>query len=663
MRQEGNTMRAAKPPSVLHVFLIKPSKYDDDGFVIRHWRGVLPSNTLACLNGLTEDVRHHGLLGEVEVTVHLVDEAVDKLLLGSIAILNRRPGCRVVVCLVGVQTNQFCRAADIAQRLRKERVAVIIGGFHVSGMLALFQTISPEIQQLIDVGVSVVAGEVEHRWAEILRDAYEGNLKSIYRFINELPDISNVPAPLMTKHYLRKFVSSNFGTIDCGRGCPFSCSFCTIINVQGRKGRHRSPECIADALRHNYLQHGVSFYFFTDDDFARNPAWEKIFDKLIIMRERDAMRLKFMMQVDAPSAKIPGFVEKAARAGCRTVFIGIESLNPRNLKETGKTQNHIEEYRSLIDVWHRAGVSTHASYIIGLPHDTEESVRDDVARLMTEVQPQRASFFMLMPLPGSKDHKQMVDAGVCMDADYNTYDASHETLSHPHLKNGAWTRAYEEAWHSFYGFENMKAILSRARPENYWDIFRYFYWYKNSIRNEATHPMITGFLRIKDRTARRAGFPIEGRLRHLRRRIPEIYRYVRDVIALTVEMEELWLQTRGRSETERRILEEFARMRSDLGRGLRISELQAVYARAKLHMPSIEVPSRLSLLKDNLSLLRVNPLLHTRGDLTTFWASVHRCLSQRRIEAVLRLDRLVLNGLREIRLAVGFLLALGTTRG
>jgi radical SAM superfamily enzyme YgiQ (UPF0313 family) len=648
---------------VLHVFLIKPSKYDDDGFVIRHWRGVLPSNTLACLNGLTEDVRRRGLLGEVELRVHLIDEAVDKLPLGRIASLNRTSGSRVVVCLVGVQTNQFCRAADIALRLRQEHITVIIGGFHVSGMLALFQTIPPEVQQLVDAGVSVVAGEVEHRWAEILRDAYEGNLKSIYRFMNELPDLSDVPVPLMTTDYLRKFVSSNFGTIDCGRGCPFSCSFCTIINVQGRKGRHRSPESIAAAIRHNYLKHGISFYFFTDDDFARNSAWEQIFEELISMRERDGMRIRFMMQVDAPSSKIPGFVEKAARAGCRTVFIGIESLNPRNLKETGKAQNRIEEYRSLIDVWHSAGVSTHASYIIGFPHDTEESVRDDLTRLMAEVRPQRASFFMLMPLPGSQDHKSMVEAGVCMASDYNSFDSSHETLSHAHLKDGAWTRTYQEAWNRFYSFENMKAILSQARPDNYWDIFRYFYWYKNSIRNEAMHPMLTGFFRIKDRVTRRSGFPLEGRFTHIRRRIPEIYRYVRDAIGLTLEMEELWLQTRRRNETERRLLEEFGKMRAELGHGLRISELRAAYARAKLHIPSIEIPSRLSLFKDKVSILRVNPFLHTRHDLTAFWRGVRGHLSQRRITTLLRVDRLVLNGFREIRLAVGFLVALTTARG
>ncbi|MGD0201061.1 MAG: radical SAM protein, partial [Bryobacteraceae bacterium] len=128
------------------MFLVRPSKYDDEGFVIRHWRAVVPTNSLACLNSLTEDVRQRRLLGEVELRVQVLDEAVTRLPLRRISRLNRRSGERVLVCLVGVQTNQFCRAADIALELRREGVAVMIGGFHVSGMLAMFPTVPPEIQ-------------------------------------------------------------------------------------------------------------------------------------------------------------------------------------------------------------------------------------------------------------------------------------------------------------------------------------------------------------------------------------------------------------------------------------------------------------------------------------------------------------------------------------
>ena len=493
-----------------HVFLVKPSKYDDDGYVMQHWRAVLPSNTLACLHGLTEDVRERGLLDNLDLEVHAIDEAVSRIPVETIAELHRRPGHTAVVALVGVQTNQFCRAADVALALRSRGVPVLVGGFHVSGVLALFPGISPEIQELVDAGVSVVAGEVEEHWADILRDVCTGRLKPIYRFLDDLPDLSSAPRPIINKKYLRHFLSSNFGTIDCSRGCPFNCSFCTIINVQGRKSRHRSPESVAETIRKNYAESKIHFYFFTDDDFARNPAWEGVFDALIEAREKDGIPVDFMIQVDVLSYKIPGFVEKAARAGCRNVFIGMESINPQNIKEAGKAQNKVKDYRNLIDAWHRAKVSTHVGYIIGFSGDTEDSVARDVEKLKTEVQPHRVSFFMLTPLPGSQDHKLMVEQGAPMSSDYNTFDSFHESMPHPKMKDGAWTRAYLDAWRSFYSFENMKAILERTDRRNYWDVLKNFYWYKNSALNEGTHPMIAGFFRLKDRRARPRGLGAGG---------------------------------------------------------------------------------------------------------------------------------------------------------
>lgn len=653
-------MLYSKRLALFHVFLIRPSKYDDEGFVIRHWRGVLPSNTLGCLHGLTEDVRRRGLLGDVDVRVHVIDEAVTKVPLEKIARLHRRSGERVLAGLVGVQTNQFCRARDIALALRREGVPVMIGGFHVSGVAALFSPDAPDIQELVNAGVTVVAGEVEHRWADLLLDAYHKRLKPIYNFLSELPDLSEAPRPIVDKRHLRKFVSSNFGTIDCSRGCPFNCSFCTIINVQGRKSRHRSPECIADTIRRNYLESGVHFYFFTDDNFARNPGWKEIFERLIRMREEERIPVDFMMQVDVLSHRIPGFVEMAARAGCSNVFIGMESINPRNLKDAGKTQNHVQEYTKLIETWHNARISTHTAYIIGFPQDTEESVREDLDRLMNEIRPHRATFFMMTPIPGSRDHKRLVEAGVLLDADYNNYDSFHQNMAHPNLKNGAWQRIYREAWEKFYSFENMKAILSRAHPENYWDIFKQFYWYKNSALNEGAHPMMAGFFRLKDRTSRRACFPQEGRLRHMRRRFFEIYRYMRDALRLTLEMEELWLATRRRTETELRVLEELAQMRAELCRSLRVSELQMAYARARARMPSIEVPSRVALLWEKVSVVQAGRLRETRRDLSLFWNGVRQRLRQGRVDTLLRLDRLALNALREVRLATGFFIALAT---
>ena len=105
----------------------------------------------------------------------------------------------------------------------------------------------------------------------------------------------------------------------------------------------------------------------------------------------------------------------------------MESLNPRNLEAAGKTQNRVQEYRGSIEAWHNARVTTLVGYIIGFPHDTEESVRSDIRRLISEVRPDQASFFMMTPLPGSMDHRRMIQDGSPMEADYNRFDCFHET--------------------------------------------------------------------------------------------------------------------------------------------------------------------------------------------------------------------------------------------
>jgi hypothetical protein len=172
--------------------------------------------------------------------------------------------------------------------------------------------------------------------------------------------------------------------------------------------------------------------------------------------------------------------------------------------------------------------------------------------------------------------------------------------------------------------------------------------------------MLAGFLRLKDRVSRRACFPQEGRLAHLRRRIPEIFEFLWGTLRLTLEMEELWLATRTRSEAEVRVLQELALMPAELRRSLRISEIQAAYLRAKAQMPSIEVPSKLSLFRERASLLRISRLRQTRRDLARFWIAVRRQFRHGQIRKALRVDRIALNALQEIRLAAGFLAALMT---
>ncbi|MBI3760911.1 MAG: radical SAM protein, partial [Chloroflexi bacterium] len=529
----------------LVLYLIKPSKYDDDGYVIQHWLGVLPSNTLAALYGLTEDVRRRRALGEIEIETHLLDETIQRIPVDRICRANRSPHAKAAVMLVGVQTNQFPRAADLARQFRQAGVEVWIGGFHVSGMLAMFPGVSPEIQELLDIGVTVVKGEVEGRWEDLLRALVQGNAKALYDFVGDPPTLVDAPLPRQQAAYVRRF-ASRMGTIDCGRGCPFDCSFCCIITVQGHRMRYRDPQSVLAVLRENYRAAGIANYFFTDDNFARNKHWQAIFDGLIHLREVEGLPLRFMMQCDVLSYRIPNFVEKAQRAGCTQVFLGIESANPENLKAAEKRQNTLDDFRKLTAAWHAAGIVTHAAYIIGFPHDTPASVRDNLRFLTDELQVEQASFFMLGPIPGSRDHQRWVaeerlTGHSLLDPDFNRYDSFHPTMPHPRMTADEWHAVYRECWRVFYSFENMRAILSRLHSGNYWGVFRNFIFSKNAAEIEGEHPMITGFWRLKDRLTRRPGFPIPGRWSHFVGQLREKAHQIRKWAALLLEMEELWL--------------------------------------------------------------------------------------------------------------------------
>jgi len=530
--------------AALRLILIRPSKYDDEGHVVRYWRGVLPSNTLAALASLARQAESQGDLGEgVSVELILLDEIAQRVEPKRLARRYGRGRARVAVGLVGVQTNQFPRAADLAKEFIDLGLPVLIGGFHVSGALAMSPQTPPELQELMDYGVTLVKGEVEQALGGILRDVYEGRRKPLYD-IAERPDISQAPIPAVTGDYMRKFVFPNMGTIDAGRGCPFSCSFCTIINVQGRKMRNRSPRIIAEHIRAHYPK-GIDYYFFTDDNFSRNPSWEAILDELIRMREAEGLQVTFMMQVDALAYRIKNFCEKARRAGCSQVFIGMETLRENNLEAVGKKQNLAADYNEMVEVWRGNGIAIHVGYIIGFPNDTPQTVAEDVLRLKKELKVDQASFFMLTPAPGSQDHADLVRAGAAMDPDYNKFDSFHAVTDHPKMTREEWSQAYLDAWQSFYTFDHLRERLLAASERTYWGLFKNYVWYKMAVL-ERTHPMISGFFRLKDRTIRRPGFAVQGRWQHARMRAREIARTLAQWARMYYDMQELWLQTRPR---------------------------------------------------------------------------------------------------------------------
>lgn len=489
------------------LLLIKPSHYDDDGYVLRWWRGIIPSNSLATLYGIAADVAARQVLGaDVEFEIEAMDEFNTRIDIPALLDRFARNGNFGLVGLVGVQSNQYPRALDIARPFRKSGVPVVMGGFHVSGCLAMLDGKAIGLDDCRDMGVAMFAGEAEGgRFDGVLQDAAAGQLQPVYNFLNDLPGIEGVPAPYLPLATVKRTLGLST-SVDAGRGCPYQCSFCTIINVQGRKSRYRTPDDIEAMVRRNWAQ-GISKYFITDDNFARNKDWEAILDRLIQIRETEDIPLGFMIQVDTLCHKIPRFIEKAKRAGVTRVFIGLENINPANLLTANKRQNKITEYRAMLLAWKDHGIITLAGYILGFPADTPASIRADIDIIKRELPIDVMEFFCLTPLPGSEDHQTLWRAGVAMDPDLNNYDVEHVCTAHPLMSRSEWEAIYREAWSRYYTSDHIETLLRRAAATGIKisSLVKLLAIFSTAIRVENVHPLQCGLFRQRHPSERRPG--------------------------------------------------------------------------------------------------------------------------------------------------------------
>jgi radical SAM superfamily enzyme YgiQ (UPF0313 family) len=299
-----------------------------------------------------------------------------------------------------------------------------------------------------------------------------------------VPLVDAVPLPAIDDRYVRRFFNPTFSTLDTSRGCPFTCSYCSVMNVMGRTMRSREPQAVVDWVRAAYDRHGIRNLLLVDDDFYRSPKWEPILSGMAALR-RTRPDLCFIMQVDMEAAahdagalasgappRSRRFVELAAAAGCFEVFIGFESFNPANLELVQKFHNEerrdrrragdagavaarvAERYRRVVANWHAAGVGVHSGYIIGLPHDGPGCGRA-AARALADIGVDIASFFVYTPFPGREDYDRALAEGRVTEPDFNAYDSTHVVHDHPRLSRAALEREYRDAYRHFYTWRRL----------------------------------------------------------------------------------------------------------------------------------------------------------------------------------------------------------------
>ena len=398
----------------LRVVLVKPSKYNIDGFVERFRWGSMPNSTLPYLRSLTPDT-HEG----AELDVHAIDEYVQtdldylELLDGS--------EVRTLVALVGVQSHQLHRALDLASLAADRGCLAVVGGPH---------PMTCDTGDLQGRDVAFALAEAELVWPRILSDAVlRDELDTVYggdrRWQTELD-----PPPLVapSRRDLKRYASRMLG-IYPARGCPYRCNFCSIIKIAGHEVRSQPVETTLASLR-AARRVGARAVFFASDNFNKYADAVELLEAIIAER----IRIPFFVQCDVQIWRQPELIELLGRAGCFNIFLGVESFDRDTLKAANKFQNHPSRYRDIVRLCREHGIATTFANILGFPQDTTERILDHLGALR-EIGPEMAAFYVLTPIPGTEQYAHFLAEGLISETNMDRFDASSLTWRHPTLSD------------------------------------------------------------------------------------------------------------------------------------------------------------------------------------------------------------------------------------
>jgi len=282
-------------------------------------------------------------------------------------------------------TSNINRAYEIAAMYRKNGTKVIMGGIHAS-------MIPDEVMSFAD---SVVIGEVEGVWQEVLKDFDDNKLAK--KYIGPRADMENYTIlprrDLLNPNYMWQSVQTS-------RGCPFNCHFCSVSRYLGKAYRCRKAEDVLKELSSIEKRH---IAFMDDNLIGYSPESVQRAKKLFQGMIDQNLQKKWWMQTSINAADDEEVVELAARAGCMFVFIGFEAISLTSLKEMKKGINvktGVDNYRRVVDTFHKYGIGVFGAFIIGNEFETKEYYKA-LADYLVHSGIDMFQVSILTPLPGT----------------------------------------------------------------------------------------------------------------------------------------------------------------------------------------------------------------------------------------------------------------------
>jgi radical SAM superfamily enzyme YgiQ (UPF0313 family) len=344
--------------------------------------------------------------------------------------------------LVGItaMTPLAKRAYEIADTYRARGTKVVLGGYHPTW-------VSQEAAQHAD---AVCIGEAEGLWPQILADFAAGQLKPYYRSETR-PTQWGYPHPrrdlLQSKPYFFK------NTMQTTRGCPYDCEFCAVTTFYGRTYRSRPVEDVIAEVKS--LEGAAGFVVFVDDNIIGNPAYAKeLFRRLIPLRR------KWVSHASINIVRDKELLALAAQSGCYGLLIGFESLSPANIREIGKAQNKVEEYKEAVKKIHDHGIGIDGSFIFGFDEDNP-GVFERTVKFIKDVRMDAANLFTRTPFPGTRLYAKMETNGQIIDHDWSHYDL-HHVVFRP--RNMTPEELLQGIYDAYKGIYSLPSIIKRSWP-------------------------------------------------------------------------------------------------------------------------------------------------------------------------------------------------------
>ncbi len=331
------------------------------------------------------------------------------------------------------------RAFDIAAEFRKRGRIVVAGGYH--------PTLCPE--ETAEHFDAVVVGDAEGVWPAVLEDIQAGRLRRIYR--HERPcDLAETPFPRrgLTAHGARHYVTTN--AVQVGRGCRHACRYCSIAAFHNSTYRARPLENVIEELLRTPRD-----FMFVDDNIIADPDYaRKLFIAMIPMRKR------WVSQCSLKIADDPALLHLARAAGCRGLFIGIETLSAANLEAVDKGFNDADAYLDRIRTIRRHGIGIEAGIILGLDND-DVTVFERTLRFLQKAHIDAVQVNIVTPLPGTPLHDEFARQARIIDRDWSHYDFRHCVIRPARMTPQQLQDGADWLYRQFYRLDRI--ILRTAR--------------------------------------------------------------------------------------------------------------------------------------------------------------------------------------------------------